>query len=65
MVLTQIRLLLTQRNIGDPLDARTADELRERPHVYFEKAKRMTAEFAQPRCAEDGSVRIPSDEDEV
>jgi ubiquitin-conjugating enzyme E2 T len=30
MVLTQIRLLIRETNIGDPLDAHTADELRER-----------------------------------
>lgn len=47
-VLTQIRLLMTEPNVDDPLDAQIAKELRETPEKYRERAKKMTKEFAVP-----------------
>jgi ubiquitin-conjugating enzyme E2 T len=60
IVLTHIRLLMTEPNKDDPLDTQIAEELERQPQMYHEKARKMTAEFAQPKCNDDG---MPNESD--
>lgn len=52
-VLSQIRLLMTEPNVDDPLDAQIARELRESPEKYRENARKMTQQYAVPVHASD------------
>jgi ubiquitin-conjugating enzyme E2 T len=66
IVLTHIRLLMTEPNKDDPLDTQIAEELERQPQVYHQKAKKMTAEFAQLKCRDNGGQKpLDGDEDEL
>jgi ubiquitin-conjugating enzyme E2 T len=62
-VLTQIRLLMSDPNKDDPLDTQIAAELSKSPSVYHEKARKMTEEFAVPKCDECDRSRDQNQDD--
>jgi ubiquitin-conjugating enzyme E2 T len=66
MVLQQIRILMGEPNIEDPLDTAIADEYKRNLQLYKDKARQMTIEFARPTCSAQGEVKVPAqDEDEL
>ncbi|KAH0794948.1 ubiquitin-conjugating enzyme E2 T [Histomonas meleagridis] len=48
MVLTQIRLLMTNPNVADPLDTKIAEQYQQSKELYDKEAKRYTETYAKP-----------------
>ena len=55
-VLTQIRILLTEPNVNDPLELEIAKQLQEHPEQYKENAKKMTEQYAKPHISDEGTI---------
>ena len=60
-VLTQIRMLMTDPNVNDPLDHEIADLYSRQREKYINKAKEMTEKYAKPHVNTDG---VPQNDDE-
>ena len=63
LVLSQIRLLLTNPNVADPLDAQIAEQYQQSKEAYDKEARRYTELYAKP-LAKKVTKNISSDFEE-
>lgn len=63
-VLAQIRILLVEPNVNDPLELDIAKQLQEHPEQYKEKAKKMTEQYAKPHVTNEGTLEESAKNDD-